>query len=110
MLNLHNDQMILDVARLAKNVDEIESKIEEINSLIDVDLSAATTGYYLNGDIDITVYAQRVTYDRDEEEYVVDEVAIYEEDYLQYYKPLVVSSKIAMLMSKLDNIEKNINN
>jgi hypothetical protein len=102
--------MILDVARLAKNVDEIESKIEEINSLIDVDLSAATPGYYLNGDIDITVYAQRVTYDRDEEEYVVDEVAIYEEDYLQYYKPLVVSSKIAMLMSKLDNIEKNINN
>jgi hypothetical protein len=109
MLNLHNDQLILDAARLAKNIDNIELKIQEINSLIEVDLDSATPGYYINGDIDMTIYGQKVIYDREEDEYVVSELELFNEDYLQYYKPLVVSSKVSMLMSKLDNIEKNIN-
>ena len=41
-LNLYYDQLMLDIARLSKNTDEIYSAIDEISDLCDNNLDSAT--------------------------------------------------------------------
>jgi hypothetical protein len=105
--NLFNDQFIVDVARLLKNTEDIESKISEAYSFLELDLEAATPGYYINGDIDMTINTQHVYYDQSLEVYVIDENQPYLDDYLQFFKSPLLSSKIHFLVSKLNDLEKN---
>jgi hypothetical protein len=108
-LNLYYDQFIVDVARLRNNISLIDSKIEEIISLRSDDIDQATPGYYINNEIDFTIYTQKITYSDLSEEYVIESATPYFEDILSFYKPGILSSKISLLEDKLDNLEKTIN-
>lgn len=108
-LNLFYDQFVMDVARLRENINDINSKIEEIIELRDESFDAATPGYYLNNDILFTVYTQEIKYNRETEEYELESATPYYESPLSFYKPAILSSKILVLEDKLNFLEKTIN-
>lgn len=108
-LNLFYDQFVVDVARLDNKVQEISSKIEEIKSLCDNDLESATPGYYFDGDLEMTIYTQNIYFDEVPESYVVESATPYLKNMVEFFKPGVNSSKISLLKSKLDYLEKTIN-
>ena len=108
-LNLFYDQFIVDVARLEKRSEEINSKIEEIVDLRSDNLDQATPGFFSDEDIEMTIYGQKISYDRDAENYLVNSATPYYEDTLSFYKPVILSSTISFLEDKLDILEKTIN-
>ena len=109
ILNLYYDQFYLDIARLSKNAAMLESKIDEVNDLCDGALTAATPGYYVDEDILMTLYGQKISYDRQEEEYIISSATPYYNTSLTFYKTAINSANISKLNKKLDNLEKIIN-
>jgi hypothetical protein len=107
-LNLYYDQMRLDLGRLGKNIQEIEATINDIKDLIENNLDLATPGYYLDENLLMTIYGQVITYDGTAEEYVIEGATPYYLDPLEYYSNAVNSSKITLLKSKLNDLEKKI--
>jgi hypothetical protein len=54
----------------------------------------------------MTVYGQKVTYDKVNEEYDVVSLNTFNNSPLQFYKNGINSSKISLLNKKLDDLEK----
>jgi hypothetical protein len=108
-LNLHFDQLIVDISRLRNNVDKIETKIEEVISLISNQIDQATPGYYEDESLLMTIFSQNITYDEGADSYVVESATPYYEDVLSFYKPEIISSNIEFLKNKLNILEKTIN-
>jgi hypothetical protein len=54
----------------------------------------------------MTVYGQKVTYNKVNEEYDVTALNRYNNSALQFYKNGINSSKISFLKKKLDDLEK----
>jgi hypothetical protein len=105
-LNLYYDQLMLDIARLSKNTDNIYGAISEISDLCDNGLDSATPGYYIDELLSMTIYGQKVTYDKVNEEYDVVSFNSFNNSTLQFYKNGINSSKISLLKKKLDDLEK----
>lgn len=108
-LNLYYDQLRLDFARLGKNINDIEAIIETIKDLMENNLDLATPGYYLDENLLMTIYGQIVTYDQEAEEYSVNGATPFYLDSLEFYSNAVNSSKLSMLRSKLDDLQKKLN-
>ncbi len=54
----------------------------------------------------MTLYGQKVTYDKVDEEYDVTSLNRFNGSTLQFYKNGINSSKISLLKKKLDDLEK----
>jgi hypothetical protein len=54
----------------------------------------------------MTIYGQKVTYDKVDEEYDVTSLNRFDGSTLQFYKNGINSSKISLLKKKLDDLEK----
>jgi len=105
-LNLYYDQLMLDIARLSKNTENIYGAIAEISDLCDNSLDSATPGYYIDQLLSMTIYGQKVTYDKVNEEYDVVSTNTFNNSALHFYKNGINSSKISLLKKKLDDLEK----
>lgn len=105
VLNLSNDQFLLDINRLKSRIDELNASIDNISKMTGNDLYAATPDYYLNEDLKMTIYTQSISYDKTEEEYVIEQSTPYENSDIIFQKYQINSAKISWLMNKLDLIE-----
>ena len=97
---------MLDIARLSKNTDKIYDAISEVSDLCDNSLDSATPGYYIDQLLSMTIYGQKVTYDKVNEEYDVVSLNVFNNSALHFYKNGINSSKISLLKKKLDDLEK----
>lgn len=108
MLNLYYDQLVLDIARLSKNIELIESLLDEANNLTDSNLDSATPGYYVDNNLSMTIYGQKISYDDIAHNYVVQSSTPYYQYKLNFVSPAMNSSRISFLKSKLDYLEKKL--
>jgi hypothetical protein len=108
VLNLANDQIYLDINRLHKKLEYLQTLIDESSDISRNDLNLATPDYYLNEDLLMTIYSQYVSYDETAQEYVVESSTPYYEDSLEFNKPQLNSAIISNLSRKLDIIEAKL--
>jgi hypothetical protein len=108
ILNLANDQIYLDINRLHKKLEYLQTLIDESSDISRNDLNLATPDYYLNEDLLMTIYSQYVSYDETAQEYVVESSTPYYEDSLEFNKPQLNSAIISNLSRKLDIIEAKL--
>ena len=108
ILNLANDQIYLDINRLHKKLEYLQTLIDESSDISRNDLNLATPDYYLNEDLLMTIYSQYVSYDEIAQEYVVESSTPYYEDSLEFNKPQLNSAIISNLSRKLDIIEAKL--
>lgn len=108
-LNLFYDQFVVDAARLDNNIKNINDKIDDLISLRSEFLDQATPGYYIEQDLDCTIYTQVIKYDNTTEQYTVQSATPYYNSAITYYGLGTAASKIALLSSKLDGLEKILN-
>jgi len=105
VLNLVNDQIFMDINRLAKKLEDLQVLIDNSTDISRNDLNLATPDYYLNEDLLMTIYSQYVSYDKTAEEYSVEASTPYYNDSLELNKPQLNSSIISHMLRKLDLIE-----
>ena len=108
VLNLANDQIYLDINRLHKKLEYLQTLIDESSDISRNDLNLATPDYYLNEDLLMTIYSQYVSYDETAQEYVIESSTPYYEDSLEFNKPQLNSAIISNLSRKLDIIEAKL--
>lgn len=108
VLNLANDQIYMDINRLYKKLEYLQTLINESSDISRNNLNLATPDYYSNEDLLMTIYSQYVSYDETAQEYVVESSTPYYEDGLEFNKPQLNSAIIFNLSRKLDIIEAKL--
>jgi hypothetical protein len=108
VLNLVNDQILMDINRLAKKLEHLQILIDNSTDMSRNDLNLATPDYYLNEDLLMTIYSQYVSYDKTTKEYNVEASTPYYNDSLEFNKPQLNSSFISHMLRKLDLIEAKL--
>jgi hypothetical protein len=74
-----------------------------------VDWTLQLLGYYYYQEMDMTIYGQKVSYDRTLDEYVVVSATPSYLNDLSFFSNQINSSKIQNMSQKLNTIEKIIN-
>lgn len=103
-LNLANDQFLADINRLKAKMSALEILIDQSTEISKNDLNLATPDYYLNEDLEVTIYSQYISHNENSE-YIVESATPYYEDPLMFNKPQLNSALISQLSRKLDIIE-----
>lgn len=66
-------------------------------------------GYYYYDEMQMTIYGQKISYDRNSDEYIVESATPSYLDNLSFFSNQINSSKIQNMSKKLSQIEKIIN-
>lgn len=105
VVNLTNDQFLMDVNRLDKKTEHLESMIEVSSDMSRNNMNLATPDSYVNSDMLMTVYSQYISWDDISQDYVVESATPYYNQVLEFNKPQLNSAIISQLNRKLDIIE-----